>query len=287
MSTDHPIVIEVPEGTKHTLANLKCAPEWTKYPSVGVKKKTYRKSKHYPTYEACLASLFEWHTETLNAWTVLAHGAIHVAFFFFFLASRKLEGADLAFFLTHTVVVAAHALLAAGYHLFSPISIETHLLWRRLDGFGAYASFTATAALLAYYAFPAEAFFSVLAFSLLVQIVAYGEMICLWTPPTYLNKYRHAVWWKMVLAGLPQAIVLTYVGVSDVIEKKSVLLPVLAFLIIFFQVVGEEVYRRGFPERFVKGFGFPAGHVLMHVCILICDALLLIFAIALRDRKRT
>ena len=120
-----------------------------------------------------------------------------------------------------------------------------------------------------------------------MQIVAYGEMICLWTPPTYLNKYRHAVWWKMVLAGLPQAVVLLYVGVSDVIEKKSVLLPVLAFLIIFFQVVGEEVYRRGFPERFVKGFGFPAGHVLMHVCILICDALLLIFAIALRDRRRT
>jgi hypothetical protein len=35
-------------------------------------------------------------------------------------------------------------------------------------------AFTATAALLTYYAFPAEVFFSVLGFSLLVQFAAYA-----------------------------------------------------------------------------------------------------------------
>ena len=283
MSTE----VEVREGTKQTLTTAKCAPQWTTYPSVGVNKKTYRKSKDYPTYDACLASLFEWHTETLNAWTILAHGAIHVALFSFFLASRTLRGVDLALFLTHTLVIAAHALLATGYHLFMPISIETHLLWRRLDAVGAYASFTATAALLTYYAFPAEVFFSVLGFSLLVQFAAYAEIVFLWTPQTYMTAYRHTTWYKMAVAALPQAVVLIYVGVSDIVEKKSALLPVISFSIVFFQLLGEDLHRRGIPERFAKGYGFPAGHALLHVCILACDALLLIFAITMRDRRKT
>ena len=82
----------------------------------------------------------------------------------------------------------------------------------------------------------------------------------------------------------PQWTTYPSVGVN---KKTYRILSVISFSIVFFQLLGEELYRRGIPERFAKGYGFPAGHALLHVCILACDALLLIFAITMRDRRKT
>ena len=268
-------------------AELKRAPPWTTYPDVGKEDKVYRKSEgHYDTHVACLFSLFEWHTETLNAWTILAHGALQVSVFFYFLFSRELRGVDLALFLTHAIVIATHAIFATGYHLFMPVSLETHLEWRRLDGFGAYASFTSTGFLLSYYAFPPSVFYCLLGLSLLVQTFAYAEMIFSWTARTYHDEYRHTVWYKMAVAAIPQTAALAYGGVSDVVERGSATLLIVAAATVLLQVMGTESYRRGFPERMTRGYDFPASHVLMHVCILGCDALILFFAVTLRDRIR-
>lgn len=272
---------------EESFVELERAPPWTTYPDVGKDAKVYRKSEgHHDTYVACLASLFEWHTETLNAWTILAHGALQVSVFFYFLVSRELRGVDLALFMTHAIVVGVHSIFAAGYHLFMPMSLETHLVWRRLDGFGAYASFTSTGFLLSYYAFPRVVFYCLLGFSLLVQTSAYVEMMVSWTPRTYHDEYRHTVWYRMAVAAIPQTAALAYGGISDVVERGSPTLLLVATSVFVLQVLGTESYRRGFPERSTRGYDFPASHVLMHVCILGCDALILFFAVTSRDRMR-
>ena len=55
------------------------APWWTIYPHVGVDVETYRTKSYHSTYAKCFISLFAWHSETLNAWTMICHGIVLLA----------------------------------------------------------------------------------------------------------------------------------------------------------------------------------------------------------------
>jgi predicted membrane channel-forming protein YqfA (hemolysin III family) len=120
------------------------------------------------TYARCLASLFEFHTETLNAWTMVWGSVVSVALLAHALGvlgradaaaaaaaasgssgggaaaaaaaaggwhgfRRGLPGGDAAPFWVLTASTLLHCPFSVGFHLFRGMSPRVYNLWRRLD----------------------------------------------------------------------------------------------------------------------------------------------------------
>lgn len=85
------------------------------------------------------ASLWKWHTETVNIWTMIINGGVTVAYGSWMIMQMPwlyvpIVGLFMAFVLAHMVA-------SVGYHLFSPMSESISVYWRKLDvclilGFG-------------------------------------------------------------------------------------------------------------------------------------------------------
>jgi len=105
------------------------------------------------SYRRCLAALFEWHAETLNAWTMIAGACIAVGLLYH--ALNELAAADgpgshsthsmhsgsswwprisdqVPFWLLAGSTV-VHAPFSVGFHLFRGMGRDVYNLWRRLD----------------------------------------------------------------------------------------------------------------------------------------------------------
>jgi hypothetical protein len=95
------------------------------------------------THRGALASLFEWHAETLNAWTMIWGAAISAALLARALGALRAAGVqargywpaapDAAAFVLLTAATLLHAPFSVGFHLFRGISRDVYSLWRRLD----------------------------------------------------------------------------------------------------------------------------------------------------------
>lgn len=84
-------------------------------------------------YKRCLAALFELHTETMNAWTMLAGGVVSIAMLAWVIAATQPSITALIPFLALTAAVLVHMPFSVGFHLFRGINAEVYNLWRRLD----------------------------------------------------------------------------------------------------------------------------------------------------------
>lgn len=98
------------------------------------------------TYARCAAALFEWHTETLNAWTMIWASCLSIFLLTRALSTLKAAGSSTttsgsywpglpdqtAFWLLTTATV-LHAPFSVCFHLFRGIRTDVYNLWRRLD----------------------------------------------------------------------------------------------------------------------------------------------------------
>lgn len=73
----------------------------------------------------CLQSLFEWHAETVNAWSMIGATLVNIAL----LATMERSVPNIL--LASTVVVQTP--VSVGFHLFRGINRESYQLWRKLD----------------------------------------------------------------------------------------------------------------------------------------------------------
>ncbi len=105
------------------------APHWTVYAGVHG---GYRKISGY---RECLHSLFRWHTETVNAWTMIVLCLASSAAVAFALATRvdHDNAVHVAAFVAFWLSNVTHAPFSVGYHTFMPVSQRAARTWRRLD----------------------------------------------------------------------------------------------------------------------------------------------------------
>lgn len=101
------------------------APHFTLYPGV---------LNHYRplgiSHVQALVSLFKFHTETVNAWSMIFN-VVFVNAIGWWLWPRLPKSYMVVPLIE--VTVASHAIASVGYHLFMPCSEETAVFWRKLD----------------------------------------------------------------------------------------------------------------------------------------------------------
>lgn len=105
------------------LVSIEVAPVYTVYP--GVLK--YYRAEGISVSQA-LWSLWYWHTETINAWTMIINWFTTVGLGYWM-------AEDLGWLIPTicSTVVVCHMIASIGYHLFMPISESTAVFWRKLD----------------------------------------------------------------------------------------------------------------------------------------------------------
>ena len=76
-------------------------------------------------YKRCLRSLFEWHAETVNAWSMIVASLVNVAL----LAYVGYSGPATLICLS----VVLQTPVSVGFHLFRGMNESSYQLWRKLD----------------------------------------------------------------------------------------------------------------------------------------------------------
>eukprot|EP00775_Hariotina_reticulata_P014399 gene14399-14505_t len=84
-------------------------------------------------YKRCTQALFELHTETFNAWTMIVGGLVSCLLLGSVAASTQAPLQALVPFLALTSAVLIHMPFSVGFHLFRGINADVYNLWRRLD----------------------------------------------------------------------------------------------------------------------------------------------------------
>jgi len=85
-------------------------------------------------YQTCLYSLFQWHNETINAWTMVLISMFTVCSFYYMLFNYILQPFDLIVFSAFTMSTLIHLPFSVGYHLFCGIGDESvYTIWLKMD----------------------------------------------------------------------------------------------------------------------------------------------------------
>lgn len=248
------------------LATYAEAPAYMRYPNV---LGGYRASG---TFRSCLRSLFGLHTETFNAWTMLAGGAalnLMVWLHMWPLLPSAQAGLVMATFLTS---VTGHALCSAACHVFMPLGKREFYFFRRLDVCAIYAGSVGINLALAWSVFtfaPAAANVALTAFvaacqirrmfglrkreraGVLIldpssQVLSVGSIVACWSAP---------LWYVILFAGRAAA------GSSRWWSAVGAVASLAA---------GGALYAAGLPERWWPGRFDVLGHShqLMHVGVV-------------------
>ena len=105
--------------------DLSDAPVWSHIP--------YVKSNYRPvsTYKECIQSLFQWHNETSNVWTmILINFASLLTCVYIILVLKPPVYWPFILLYTSSLV---HLPFTVGYHLFIPVSQDVCIFWYKLD----------------------------------------------------------------------------------------------------------------------------------------------------------
>ncbi|GLI59941.1 hypothetical protein VaNZ11_001991 [Volvox africanus] len=85
------------------------------------------------TYRECLLTLFTWHNQTLNSWTMILGWLVSSALLIWTLSRFQPRGLDLTPFVALWICPTVHLPFTVGYHQFLCISPAVLRRWRALD----------------------------------------------------------------------------------------------------------------------------------------------------------
>ncbi len=219
------------------------------------------------TYQEALFSLFRWHNETLNSWTLLIIPVVSLTLFLHSLRSGMIttkEQALITFFMPlHTLV---HAPLSVQNHLHTCRDKLTHFFWRNADVAGTHFASILLHIPLSYFVFSRPVFYFLLfcqsCVGLILMRQEYNEYMSI--------KRGHTIHWNRVV----KVLLVT-------LEVVLYLIPVLykrsfhAFWIPLSLILGGLTYALHIPERFFPGrlnFVFQ-GNTIMHFSLLVAHLL--------------
>jgi len=210
-----------------------------------------------------LLTLFSWHNQTVNAWTMILVSVFSISAFSFLVVSR---GCDILPFACLTIAAIIHIPFTLGYHLLMPISKEVYVKWRHLDSAFIFIGLCFLCFGLSYYIFPMPV---VLVLTGISTVVAYKSIKNIQCVQGAYNKKKQA---KLVATMI---MVCLCPLLCTCIQLECWLY--MAIIIGSF-VVGGYIYAEHIPERFFpRTFDYiGSSHNIMHVCILMAHVVMYI-----------
>lgn len=215
-------------------------------------------------YADNIKSLFQLHTETVNAWSMI------IANVGSFYASVMANNMILYIF---TASALLHLPFSVGYHLFMSMDENIFNLWRRLDIIGIYNAGVLITFALGYYVFPLGI---CLANTLLAACVAGYASMKAWrmnaehvidgaTQVTFIGMIVACYLSPMYVAAIRD------IAMHGAVLTVSVISPIAVTGVLGF---GGWAYATFWPQRIAPGkFNvWLHSHQIMHICIIICHA---------------
>lgn len=199
---------------------------------------------------SCLKSLFMWHNETINAWTMILLNCISL-YCFFMNSYRK----DVTPYAILTLSSISHLPFSLGYHLFMPISQEVLMKWRERDMVMVLVSICMQTYALNYFIIEKviSNFILMLNVSMVFDIIEKKEAIS-----------DKCIYMKHVLGNI---LPLTFFLFIPIMYSGNTFF-IYSFL--FCGITGGVVYLKQFPEKYLLGkFDYlGSSHQIMHIFLI-------------------
>lgn len=224
-------------------------PSWLRFPNI-IFGYRYGGNK-----QSCLQSLFMWHNETVNAWTMILLNILSLYCFY-----KNCFRNDLTPYIALSLSTILHLPFSLGYHLFMPISETTLIKWRERDLIMALISICMQIYALNYFIFQKS--ITNFVFVLNLSIV-----------------YKT---WEQKKRILDKGIYMKYVIENILPLQFFYLIPIFysnnMFFIksfLFFCITGSMVYLKQFPEKYWPGKFDLLGssHQIMHLILIVIHLL--------------
>eukprot|EP00877_Chromochloris_zofingiensis_P009723 jgi/Chrzof1/5003/Cz15g08060.t1 len=235
-------------------------------------------------YRRCCRALFEWHAETMNAWTMIAAMAVSLSLLLSVLHTEQPSFEDALPFLALTASVVIHAPLSVGFHLFRGINLETYSVWRRLDQIFIFQVSVLVCFGTAYYVFP---WWVVLVTTAVAASIAqWGTQEIREMSPHYRRNRQEMVYFigSIVMCyWFPMA----YQSGLDLIAGQVTTAVLYAVATMVALQLGGFVFANGIPEKYFPGVFDIIGssHQLMHVAAVVAHSLEYGFVLEMYHRR--
>lgn len=253
--------------SKHSLpyrVNLACheAPDHVLFPYI---LSGYRAGG---TYWQCLCALFAWHTETMNAWTMIFCGATSCLLLHRVVVREDVSIGQAFPFACITFAVVLHMPFSVGFHLFRGMNPTVYNLWRRLDQAFIFIACVPLCLGLCYCVFSAWATLVNVLVTTVVAIVGCREV---WRLKPDFRRRKSSMVLFVGSGVLCSWFPMLYVGARDLAMQRLSLSAAAAAGVIISLGFGSYAYASSVPEKFAPGkFDFFfSSHQIMHWTVLI------------------
>lgn len=228
-------------------------PEWLRFPYI---MSGYREGgDHY----SCFLSMFKYHNECFNAWSMLVEALVSVCMTCWVLVSHRPTGLDALPFVCFCLSCILHTPWSFGYHMFIPISREVSTWWQRMDAtFVHVMSALLTFSLSWNFLSPTTTFILCIA-DIVIVFIGIKDIFS----PQSKNNTRLR---KVLIMGLSA---LGYL--IPVLMKLCTRFDIVTLMIPVSLLCGAFAYAFHFPERFAPGRfdAFGNSHHVMHLGVII------------------
>lgn len=233
-------------------------PEWLRFPLMKV---GYRMGGNY---ESCIRSLFMWHNETINAWTMIAISTFSLAFMVYCLLELSPKSGDILPFLSMFLSVFAHMPFSVGYHLFMPISQNVYNKWRKLDIMFIFVASCFLTYSLCYFIMPRIITLLITGVAIVVSFSAITKTRQL-APGQPMNRKTHTMFIATIVS--VYYIPILYQGIKDLLDGLLSIAVVTMFFVPMTLLLGGYVYAKHWPEcRYPAKFDLIGrSHQILHV----------------------
>lgn len=215
-------------------------------------------------YTECLFSLFKWHNDCLNAWTMIVAYSISTCYVAYLLASCNIPTLDSILLLLYACGHLFHLPFTVGYHLFVSISETVAGQWLRYDVCAVYFSKFFTVISMSYFAYDDNI--------LLLLNIIIGLIVAIWGIIKFWNTNHDSVPNKLQQALYVGAMVLCFVTpmVYVAVLNQGTTAAIATIILLVSTFIGASCYAFGIPERLCPGVFdiLLNSHVVMHIAII-------------------
>lgn len=239
--------------TVHTMHDIDEVPTWLSFPAIH---SGYRIGGNVTSN---LYSLFQWHNETINAWTMIWVSLWSISSFSYIKFVLNVSGINLIPFACLCISALVHMPFSVGYHLLRPISLEQCTKLRYLDNLFICIGLCFLCFSLSFFTFP---FPATIAYTGTCVLIAYTISKKIDMSPNALNTSKQAGNVSLITSFcmFPLLVACVKLGLwTELVVCLSSL------------VLGAFVYTKRIPEIWYPyTFDYIGNsHNIMHVCILI------------------
>lgn len=242
--------------------HVKDVPKWNIIPYV---KYGYRSKGNY---RQCLYSLFGWHNETLNVWSMILVNIFSLFCLIYVLIFIKPK--QFWPFLLLYVSSLVHLPFSIGYHLFIPMSKDINTKWYKLDLSFIFIGITCLILSMCYFVLPIQ--YTILTITISIGITLYSFYHIWYECVEKCSKKKNAILVSIITSLLFIPIVFQLIS-----NPRDYITLILAIGIVSSLVFGAICYSTSFFNKFTPSFN--SSHTLMHIMVLIAHILEYIFVV--------